>query len=75
MFFANKGWFVGLYDIDEAGLRTLAGEIGEDHCLLQRLDVTNREQWGEAVQVFGEATRGQMHLFIQQRRDWHWGIF
>ena len=58
--FADKGWFVGLFDIDEAGLTERAGEIGEANCISGLLDVRDRGAWDKAVQLFADATDGQM---------------
>jgi len=58
--FANKGWFVGLYDIDETGLEVRVDEIGVDNCMTGRLDVRDREDWTRAIENFSVATEGQM---------------
>ena len=62
--FASKGWFVGLYDIDEAGLATIASEIGADNCTSGLLDVRDRTQWAAAMESFSAATGGQMHVLF-----------
>jgi len=59
-YFADKGWFVGLYDIDEKGLADRAAEIGADNCITRLLDVRDRQQWALAIDAFSEATSGQM---------------
>ena len=58
--FARKGWFVGLYDIDETGLAACAKKIGLDNCVTGHLDVRDRDQWETAVKQFAGATDGQM---------------
>ena len=62
--FTERGWFVGLFDINEAGLREVAQEIGPGNGIWAHLDVTEREQWKTAVEAFGQATGGKMHLFF-----------
>ncbi|MEM1037374.1 MAG: SDR family oxidoreductase [Pseudomonadota bacterium] len=62
--FAKKGWFVGLYDIDERGLSEVASEIGEANCHQARLDVTNRDDWASATAAFAEATEGRMNVLF-----------
>jgi len=62
--FQSRGWFCGLYDIDEAGLAQLQDELGEDNCLTGRLDVTQREDWTRQVGGFGEATEGRMQVLF-----------
>ena len=60
--FAAKGWFVGGYDVNEAGLNALEAELGPDNCVVRQLDVTDRDDYRMAVATFGEATGGQMDL-------------
>lgn len=62
--FAKKGWFVGLYDIDERGLENVANEIGEANCHSAHLDVTKREDWATATSAFAEATEGRMNVLF-----------
>ncbi|MDX5299219.1 MAG: SDR family oxidoreductase [Gammaproteobacteria bacterium] len=50
--FAGKGWFVGLYDVDEAGVQALARELGEKNTCAGRLDVTQSEDWEAALADF-----------------------
>ena len=73
--FAKKGWFVGLYDINEAGLADRANEIGADNCVSARLDVRKREDWAGAVSGFAEATGGQMTLLFNNAGIGHHGWF
>ncbi|CAN7338334.1 SDR family oxidoreductase [Phenylobacterium sp. LjRoot164] len=60
--FAGQGWFVGGYDVNEAGLEALMAELGPDNCVVRRLDVTDRDDYRMAVATFGEATGGKMDL-------------
>lgn len=62
--FSRKGWFCGLYDIDDAGLHAVASEIGADNCHVARLDVTKRDDWASAVTGFGNATEGRMNVLF-----------
>lgn len=56
--FAALGWFVGLYDVDQAGVEHLAAELGTDRTLAGRLDVADAAAWGEALAAFvGRAGR------------------
>lgn len=59
-YFAKKGWFVGLYDIDEAGLAQRASEIGAENCISGSLDVRDRAAWAVAIADFSTATNGHM---------------
>lgn len=60
--FAGQGWFVGGFDVNEAGLGDLQAELGADNCLVRRLDVTDRNDYRAAIAAFGEATGGKMDL-------------
>lgn len=60
--FAGQGWFVGGFDVNEAGLSDLQAELGADNCLVHRLDVTDRDDYRAAIAAFGEATGGKMDL-------------
>lgn len=59
-YFARKGWFVGAYDINEAGLAERTSELGTENCVTGRLDVRNRAEWTTAIESFSKATDGQM---------------
>ncbi|MEM7767463.1 MAG: SDR family oxidoreductase [Pseudomonadota bacterium] len=63
-YFADRDWFVGLYDVNAAGLETVAGELGPDRCISGTLDVTQREDWGAAVAQFSAATGGRMDVLF-----------
>jgi NAD(P)-dependent dehydrogenase (short-subunit alcohol dehydrogenase family) len=62
--FQSRGWFCGLYDIDETGLSSIAGEIGADNCHVAKLDVTKRDDWAAAMSGFSEATGGKMNVLF-----------
>ncbi|MEL7039919.1 MAG: SDR family oxidoreductase [Pseudomonadota bacterium] len=62
--FQSKGWFCGLYDINEQGLQSVAAELGEANCHVARLDVTQRADWAEAIVGFGAATNGKMDVLF-----------
>jgi NAD(P)-dependent dehydrogenase (short-subunit alcohol dehydrogenase family) len=59
--FAKRGWFVGLFDLDDAGVRALAERLDEAHgtrasCALG-LDVTDEASFEKAMLFFADATR------------------
>ena len=47
--FAKEGWFVGLADIDAAGLRTALDAIGRGNGATYLLDVRDRAAWDDAL--------------------------
>lgn len=60
--FRAKGWFVGAFDVNEAGLSALRDELGADNCLVRRLDVTDRADYRAALDAFAKATDGKMDI-------------
>ena len=59
--FAERGWFVGAFDVDEAGLRVLEAEgVG----FTRRLDVADREDYRAAMDNFAERTGGRMDILF-----------
>ena len=62
--FLTAGWFVGLYDIDEVGLRALQQTWGAERCVTARLDVTSVDDWQAALSGFERATGGRMDVLF-----------
>lgn len=64
LLFAQQGWFVGGFDVNDAGLAALRDEIGQDNCLVRRLDVTDREDYRAALDAFAAATGGRLDVLF-----------
>jgi len=65
--FAARGWFVGAFDVDSAGLDSLARELGGEGgegSLFAPLDVTDRNAYLAAIDAFGAATGGRMDILF-----------
>ena len=62
--FAERGWFVGAYDVDEAGLASLEQELGSENCLTRRLDVSDKAEFDRAMEEFSGATGGRLDLLF-----------
>jgi len=62
--FAERGWFVGLYDRNEAGLERVQAAIGEQNSCSATVDVTDATAVSAAVDHFDEATNGRMDLLF-----------
>ena len=60
--FHEKGWFVGAYDVNLDGLRTLEQELGSDNCIISKLDVSSKADFDSAVAAFGQETDGKMDI-------------
>ena len=62
--FSDRGWFVGLYDLNESGIRAVQDELDNaSRCVIGRMDVTDPGQWEHAVAAFTAATGGRMDVF------------
>lgn len=63
--FARRGWTIGGYDIDEAGLATLAEEVRSlgATAITGRLDVTDAEAFQTAIDDFVAAT-GRLDVLV-----------
>jgi NAD(P)-dependent dehydrogenase (short-subunit alcohol dehydrogenase family) len=63
-FFAEKGWFIGIADIDDAGMAATAALLPAVQSSIHRLDVTDRTNWKNAVADFAKHTGGQMTVLF-----------
>ncbi len=73
--FAAGGWFVGGYDLNEAGLKALQAELGANNCIVRRLDVAEREAYREALAEFATATGGRMDVLFNNAGIGKAGLF
>jgi len=73
--FAEKGWFVGIFDQNEEGLESLKDEIGKDRCCSAKMDVTDQASVQAAVAIFSEAMDGQMHVLLNNAGILRMGLF
>ena len=62
--FAQRGWFVGLYDVDDAGVQALAGQVGPANCRAGRLDVADYAAFERALKQFFEAADHRLDLLF-----------
>lgn len=64
--FAAKGYVVGAYDIDAAGLESLADEIGRlgARVVTGHLDVTDSNEMAQRVTEFADQTEGRLDVMI-----------
>ncbi len=73
--FAKEGWFVGLSDIDAAGLKAAEAELGADNCSTHILDVCDRQAWDNALGAFGRASGGRMDVLLNNAGIANYGFF
>jgi NAD(P)-dependent dehydrogenase (short-subunit alcohol dehydrogenase family) len=73
--FAGKGWFVGGYDVNETGLKSLEQEIGTANCKTGPLDVTLRAKYAEALAAFTAETDGKLDILYNNAGIGRGGMF
>ena len=61
-YFGARGWFVGLGDIDKAGMRETEEQIGNGFVYSHVLDVRDRAAWDEALEAFSVAAGGRIDV-------------
>ena len=62
--FAERGWFVGLFDVNPEGLAETAASLPEGQRISMVFDVRDRSGWARAVEAFGQATNRRMHVLF-----------
>ncbi len=62
--FAEQGWFVGLYDVNEAGVHELGQQLGSGRSIAGRLDVTDPAQFEHSLAQFFEAAGRRLDLMF-----------
>jgi NAD(P)-dependent dehydrogenase (short-subunit alcohol dehydrogenase family) len=62
--FAKEGWFVGLADINAAGLKAALEAIGKDNGATYLLDVRDTAAWTDALSVFAAASGGRLDVLV-----------
>lgn len=62
--FAERGWFVGLFDVNPKGLEETAAMLPEGQRISMVFDVRERSGWARAVETFGNATNRRMHVLF-----------
>lgn len=62
--FAERGWFVGLYDVAEGAVQALSRQIGTDRCIHGRLDTSDATAFDAALDGFFKAAGNRLDLLF-----------
>lgn len=62
--FASRGWFVGLYDVDQQGVAALAERIGAGQAIAGRLDTTDAAAYAQALAGFFKASGSRLDVLF-----------
>lgn len=63
-YFAARGWFVGLADVNVAGMTETAALLPADMASQHQLDVRDRERWPVALAEFAAVSGGRMDVLF-----------
>ncbi|MBA4367614.1 MAG: short-chain dehydrogenase, partial [Desulfobacterium sp.] len=63
MFF-SKGWYVGLFDINEKDLTSLFSKFDEKSACMRKMDVSDPESVKDVIHFFSEKTDGKMNVLF-----------
>nr|WP_298926057.1 SDR family oxidoreductase [uncultured Erythrobacter sp.] len=63
-YFGERGWFVGIADINEAGMEDTLGLIPGGFTYMHRLDVRDRAAWDTALEAFSTAAGGRIDAMV-----------
>lgn len=64
LFFAERGWFVGVADINEQGMQDTLGLIQHGFKYSHKLDVRDRAAWDVALEAFSTAAGGRIDVVV-----------
>jgi NAD(P)-dependent dehydrogenase (short-subunit alcohol dehydrogenase family) len=73
--FHQKGWFVGGFDVNIDGLKSLEVELGAANCVVRKLDVTDIADYRSALAEFAAATDGKMDILYNNAGIGRGGMF
>jgi len=62
IFFAERGWFVGIADIDAAGMQETLAQAKDGCASTHTLDVRDKRQWETALADFSKAAGGRIDV-------------
>lgn len=63
-YFGAQGWFVGIADINEAGMQETLGLIAGEAKFARRLDVRDRAAWDDVLAAFSAAAGGRIDAVL-----------
>lgn len=75
LFFAKKDWYVGIFDVNDAGLKTLESEIGKDNCFSGIMDVADPDSVQKGIDAFALKTEGKLNVLLNNAGILKFGLY
>ncbi len=75
LLFAKNGWYVGIFDVNESGLKSLETQIGKENCFAAVMDVTVPESVENGFDAFAEKTGGKLDVLLNNAGIIKFGLF
>ncbi|MCU0599603.1 MAG: SDR family oxidoreductase [Desulfobacterales bacterium] len=75
LLFAKNGWFVGAFDVNESGLKTLEAEIGKNNCFTGFMDVIDPESVQSGIESFASKTEGKLDVLLNNAGILKFGLY
>ena len=63
-YFGERGWFVGIGDVNETGMEDTLGLIPGGFKYMHKLDVRDRAAWNVALEAFATAAGGRIDVMV-----------
>lgn len=73
VYFAGRGWFVGIGDVNEQAMEDTLGLIEGGFKYAHKLDVRDRAAWDEALNAFSTAAGGRIDVLFNNAGIGHGG--
>lgn len=64
LYFGERGWFVGLGDIDTVGMKETESLLPGGYHYSHKFDVRDREAWDKALEAFSTAAGGRIDVMV-----------
>ena len=64
LYFAERGWFVGVGDVDSLGMEITLDQIDNGFSFSYQFDVRDREAWDAALNAFATAAGGRIDVLF-----------
>ena len=75
LLFAKNGWYVGIFDVNESGLKNLETQIGKENCFSGVMDVTVPESVQKGFNAFAKKTDGKLDVLLNNAGIVKFGLF